>query len=107
MVPARAGKGGRSTHLAALVGQALVGADVPRVRFAALASDGVDGGSGCGGAIIDDRFAKLVAQRLGAMALARAIALFDTGSLHQAIGSAVVARPTGHNLGDLHVLIVR
>ncbi|MDB4938845.1 MAG: D-glycerate 2-kinase [Labilithrix sp.] len=102
------GRGGRSTHLAALVGAALerdVAGGRHRVRFAALASDGVDGTSGTAGAIIDDRFATHVAARLGPHALERAIATFDTGTLHARMGTAVGSAATGQNLADLHILI--
>jgi glycerate 2-kinase len=107
------GRGGRCTHLAALVGRALgerdasTTATTPRIVFAALASDGVDGGSGTGGAIIDATFARrAAAAELGEAALARALARFDTGALHRSLGTAIVSRPTGHNLADLHVLVV-
>lgn len=108
-VSARGGRGGRSTHLAALVGRALGGwrgAEVAHVTFAALASDGVDGRSGTAGAIVDDSFSSRVADQLGELALDRAIARFDTGPLHRAMRTAVVSRPTGQNLADLHVLVV-
>lgn len=103
------GRGGRSTHLAALVGRGL--GELPerergRVTFAAFASDGVDGRSETGGAVIEGFFASRVADQLGKTALDRALACFDTGPLHRAIGTAVAMRPTGHNLADLHVLVV-
>jgi glycerate 2-kinase len=111
------GRGGRCTHLAALVGRMLgermlgerdasTRAIPPRIVFAALASDGVDGGSGTGGAIIDATFARRAAAVLGDGALARALLRFDTGALHRSLGTAIVSRPTGHNLADLHVLVV-
>jgi hydroxypyruvate reductase len=108
------GRGGRSTHLAALVGQRLGELRLTDassraskgVLFAALASDGVDGSSGTGGAIIDHRFASRVARVLGDEALARSLERFDTGPLHQALHTAVPMRPTGHNLADVHVLVV-
>ena len=104
VVPSRAGRGGRSTHLAALVGRALP--PRRRVTFAAFASDGVDGTSGTGGAIIDQRFAMRAAVQLGEAALDRAIARFDTGSLHRALGTAVLSAGAGHNLADVHVLLL-
>jgi len=103
------GNGGRCTHLAALVGRALADANTHRpgfVRFAALASDGVDGVSGTGGAIIDSRFVGRVEARLGAGAVDLAIASFDTGTLHRLMETAVSLAPTGQNLADLHVLVV-
>lgn len=103
-VPARAGKGGRATHVATLVGRALL--PLRSVVFAAFASDGVDGTSTTGGAIVDERFASLVESRVSAGALDRALARFDTGPLHRAAGTALPMAPTGHNLGDVHVLLV-
>ncbi len=112
-VTTRGGRGGRSTHLAALVGHAL-GArkgddgrhEPPRVCFAAIASDGVDGTSETGGAVIDDLFARRATSLLGDAALSRALARFDTGPLHRALGTAITAGATGHNLADVHVLLV-
>jgi hydroxypyruvate reductase len=91
------GRGGRSTHLAALVGASLPDG----AMFLAAATDGVDGTSGTGGAIVDARFARV------ASLLSRALERYDTGPLHLALGSALPARPTGHNLADVHVLLVR
>jgi hydroxypyruvate reductase len=99
----RGGRGGRSTHVAALVGRALAVEPCRAVRFAAFASDGVDGSSATGGAMVSQRFAAQV----GDGALGRAIAAFDTGTLHQRMGTALASAPTGHNMADLHVLVVR
>jgi glycerate 2-kinase len=94
------GKGGRSTHLAALVGLEL--AHLPRrVTFLAAATDGVDGASGTGGAAIGSSFESQVGER----AIRRALARFDTGPLHRSTGTALPLRPSGNNLADLHVLI--
>lgn len=97
-VPANAkGRGGRSTHLATLVGKELPAG----FQFAALATDGVDGSSDTGGAIVGGDFLDYVDEK----ALERALADFDTGPLHLQAGTSVDANPTGHNLADLHVLI--
>jgi glycerate-2-kinase len=66
----------------------------------AAASDGVDGTSGTGGAIVDAR--SFMARRA---ALDAAIAAFDTGPLHVAAGTALPAGPTGLNFADVHVLV--
>jgi glycerate 2-kinase len=92
----RAGRGGRCTHLAALVAASLP----PGVFFLAGASDGVDGSSGTGGAVVDAS----LTQAATAGALARAVEAFDTGPLLAAAGMALQERPTGTNLTDLHVL---
>lgn len=95
--PDAKGRGGRSTHLAALVGK-----DLPAgFQFAALATDGVDGTSDTGGAIVNGNFRDYVDET----ALERALADLDTGPLHLQAGTAVDASPTGHNLADLHVLV--
>lgn len=88
---ARPGKGGRSTHLATLVGKELPAGH----RFLALASDGVDGTSGTAGALVET---------LPRAAANAALARFATGPFLRAHG-ALPARPTGHNLADLHVLV--
>jgi len=84
-------RGGRCTHLATLVGARLP----PGATFAAIATDGVDGASGTGGAIVDGPIA-------GAD---EALASFATGPLHLAAGTAIAEAPTGINFADLHVLL--
>lgn len=92
------GSGGRSTHLATLVGRSL-----PRgALFLAAATDGVDGTSGTSGAIVDATFRDAA----NLSSIDDAIDRFDTGALHLRAGSALSLRPTGHNLADLHVLTV-
>lgn len=86
------GKGGRSTHLATLVGR-----DLPAgYRFLALASDGVDGASETAGALV---------RTLPRAAADASLARFATGPFLAGLGVALAARPTGHNLADLHVLL--
>jgi len=88
------GRGGRCTHLAALVAPHLP-ADVV---FLAAASDGVDGASGTGGALVDASVARRAP-------LAAAIAAFDTGPALAAAGAALPLRPSGLNLTDVHALV--
>ncbi|MBN9165407.1 MAG: glycerate kinase, partial [Myxococcales bacterium] len=98
-LPERAGKGGRSTHLGALVGL-----ELPRgAMFLAAATDGVDGASGTAGAVVGAAFLR----KVGAAAVRRALDHYDTGALHLAAGTALPSRPSGHNLADLHVLVMR
>lgn len=100
-VAKKKGRGGRSTHVATLVARALAGTS-HAFTFAAIATDGVDGASGTAGAIIQHAFAK----RAGVEAIERALSSFDTGTLHRSIGTALEESPSGHNLADLHVLVV-
>lgn len=92
-----AGRGGRSTHLAALVGLELPAG----ARFLAAATDGVDGTSGTGGALVTRR----ALLRVGEDAVHRALERYDTGPMHVAARTALPLRPTGHNLADVHVLV--
>jgi glycerate 2-kinase len=96
IVPARAGKGGRCSHLAALVARALP--EDAAVTFAAIATDGIDGASGTAGAIVPS---------LSGADLDCAIARFATGPFLQKRGAALPSKPTGHNFTDLHVLVRR
>lgn len=87
------GRGGRASHLAALVGPRL-----PRgVSLLCLATDGVDGASGHAGALV--RRGDLPA----ASRVRQALRAYDTGALHDAHGTSVTV-PRGHNLADLVVL---
>ena len=91
------GRGGRSCHLAALLARHLP----PGTAFLAAASDGADGNSGTGGAVVDASF---VARAGGPRVYADRLAAFDTAALHHAAGTALPGAPTGLNLCDLHVL---
>ena len=95
-VPAVHGRGGRCTHLCALVASGL-----PRgVAFLAGATDGVDGGSGTAGAVVD---AGSFATR--ARALSAAISGFNAGPLHVRAGTALPLAPSGVNFADVHMLV--
>jgi glycerate 2-kinase len=89
------GRGGRSTHLAALVGR-----ELPHgVVFLAGASDGVDGSSGLAGAVVDDALC-----RVGARRIDEALREFDTARVHLEAGTGIDLGPTGRNFADVHAL---
>jgi glycerate 2-kinase len=87
------GKGGRATHMAALVGRYLPAGFV----FLAGASDGVDGSSDLAGAVVDADF--------GALGDARIAAALDTATLHAEAETGIELGPTGKNFADVHVLV--
>ncbi len=90
----RVGKGGRSTHLAALAAPLLP----EDVTLLCAASDGVDGRSGAIGAIVSR-------QALARYDVSAAVAAFDTAALHRAAGTLIESRgPSGLNLCDLHIV---
>ncbi len=98
-VLARGGHGGRACHLAALVAR-----DLPRgLTFAAVATDGVDGSSGTGGAVVDSS----LLSRAGRARIEDALRRFDTGPLHIQCETALPLRPSGENFADVHVLVRR
>ncbi len=89
------GRGGRASHLAALVGPRLPAG----VSLLCLATDGVDGSSGHAGALVErSHFAQQ------GRALREALRDFNTGALHEALGTAVRV-PLGNNLTDVVVLV--
>jgi glycerate 2-kinase len=92
----RPGLGGRSTHLALLVARGLP----EGVAFLAGASDGVDGTSGTAGAVVDASLSAHVSP----VAIARAVAAFDTAPMILSAGMALTSGPTSNNLADVHVL---
>lgn len=88
------GKGGRSTHLAALAGPGLD----PRAALLCGATDGVDGSSESAGAVVTQA-------RLRGVDLAALVDRFDTARGHrQARTLLELPSATGLNLCDLHVL---
>ncbi len=96
---ARAGRGGRCGHLAAALAALLP----PGVTFLAAASDGVDGSSGSGGAIVDRRFVS----SLGPSSVDDALAAFSTAALHERAGTAIHGGASGLSLCDVHILARR
>jgi hydroxypyruvate reductase len=94
-LPSARGRGGRSTHLAAILARRLP----EDVVFMAGATDGVDGNSGTAGAIV-------TRTALDKFQVDGAIARFDTALLHESAGTAIPSRgPSGLNLADVHLLV--
>lgn len=96
------GTGGRNGHLALLAARALAG--IPGAAFLAAGSDGIDGETKAAGAVVTgDSWAAAHSKGLDPE---RALARFDSGPLHAALGSAIVTGRTGVNFMDLHLLAV-
>ena len=95
-LPAVRGRGGR----AGWVALAAMGHLPPDVALLCAASDGIDGSSGSGGALVT----RADADRAGARLIEVALASFDDASVHQALGTSLPGGATGHNLTDVHVL---
>jgi hydroxypyruvate reductase len=95
-LPAARGSGGRAGWIALAALRRL-----PRdVALLCAASDGVDGSSGAGGALVTGADA----DRIDSAAIEDALAAFDDAVVHRALGTHLPGGPTGHNLTDLHVV---
>jgi hydroxypyruvate reductase len=100
-VPSPGGSGGRCSHLAAAVALRMRNAPSDAAwAFSALATDGVDC-SGDGGAFTDHRRAP------AARRLRDALAGGNTAALWRREGTSVPREPSGNNLRDLWVLVVK
>jgi glycerate 2-kinase len=95
-LPATRGSGGRAGWVA-LATMTQLPEDV---ALLCGASDGVDGSSGAGGALVT----RADAERAGAAAIQVALAIFDDASVHRALGTHLPGGPTGHNLADVHIV---
>lgn len=89
------GRGGRNAHAALQAASMLAGGDA---LFAALATDGVDGNSGGGGAVVDGA----TVSRGGDPT--QALASFDSASYLERTGDLVATSRTGTNVADLWVM---
>jgi len=95
-----AGKGGRNQQFALYCAEKVAGQDI---CVLSAGSDGIDGNSPAAGAIVDRTTCeKALARGLDVKAY---LNRFDTYSLFDAIGDAVVIGPTGTNLRDLRILL--
>jgi hydroxypyruvate reductase len=95
------GRGGRNLELALCGASRLVGLD--GVLLASLASDGVDGSSGAGGAVVDgESWKSAEAAGLDPDGL---LAENDSLAFFQAVGGLLRTGPTGTNVNDFSLLL--
>jgi glycerate-2-kinase len=96
------GSGGRNGHLALLVAREIAG--MAGVSFLSAGSDGVDGTTKAAGAIVDGGTWNR-ALEAGLDPAAR-LSNFDSGPLHEKLGTAVATGRTGTNFMDLQILAI-
>ncbi|UQA58865.1 glycerate kinase [Polyangium aurulentum] len=96
VLPAQRGRGGRAGWVALRAMRDLP----PDAALLCGASDGADGDGGTAGAAVTRGHAEGADPRL----LDEALAIFDDARAHRALGTAIDAGPTGHNLTDVHVI---
>jgi hydroxypyruvate reductase len=97
VLPAQRGQGGRAGRVALCAMRALP----PNTALLCGASDGADGSSGTAGAAVTRDAAEGADRR---RLIDEALATFDDATAHRALGTAIEAGPTGHNLTDVHVI---
>src|SRR5271166_4418032 len=99
-VGANSGVGGRNQHFALYCAQQIAGENI---TVLSAGTDGIDGNSQAAGAVVDGTTVER-AQRRG-FDVATALAQFDSFSLLDAIGDAIITGPTGNNVRDLRILL--
>lgn len=98
-----AGKGGRNQELALSAAIALAG--LPDVVLASVGTDGTDGPTDAAGGIVDgETVARLATQGVDAQ---RALADNDAYTALQASGDLLITGPTGTNVNDVTLLLVK
>lgn len=99
------GKGGRNQELALAVAMRLAPAG-RRYLFASVGTDGIDGPTDAAGAIVDQTTLERAA-RAGMAEPASFLEGNDTYAFFDAIGDLIRTGPTGTNVGDIQVCVLR
>lgn len=97
-LPKERGRGGRAGWVALAALRRLPAG----VALLCGASDGVDGNSGAGGAVVEG--GSLPHAGIDDAAIDAALRGFDDARIHAALGSHIEGGASGHNLTDVHVL---
>lgn len=97
------GQGGRNQHLALLLAKELQG--ISGWQFLAAGSDGIDGNTTSAGAVVDGQ-SWLQAVNNG-VDVENSLNGFESHAVHKSLKSLINSGPTGNNLQDLHLLILR
>jgi hydroxypyruvate reductase len=95
------GKGGRNSHFALLCSELITGSGMTVLSGG---SDGIDGHSPAAGALVDGT--TVTRANEAGYSVAAALAAFDSYTLLEKLGDAVVTGPTGNNLRDLRILLL-
>ncbi len=95
------GIGGRNTELALSVAQYITGFGVV---FAAIGTDGIDGGSYAAGGIVDSKTIERAKSK--GLKVEEYLGNNDSFSFLCALGDAVITGPTGTNVADIAILLM-
>ena len=99
-VGTNSGVGGRNQHFALYCAQQIAGESI---TVLSAGTDGIDGNSQAAGAVVDGTTVDRAKQR--GFDVATALAQFDSFTLLDAMGDAIVTGPTGNNVRDLRILL--
>jgi glycerate 2-kinase len=99
-VPATGARGGRNQHFALHCAQQIAGENI---AVLSAGTDGTDGNSAAAGAVADGT--TVVRAREAGLDVKQVLESFDSFSLLEKLGDAVVTGPTGNNVRDLRILI--
>lgn len=99
-VPSNSGSGGRNQHFALYCASRIADENI---TVMSAGTDGIDGNSKAAGAVADGTTkARAIAERLS---ISDALERFDSGSVFEGLGDAIITGPTGNNVRDLRVLL--
>lgn len=99
-VPSSGGAGGRNQHFALHCAQQIAGENIAVLSGG---TDGVDGNSPAAGAVVDGT--TIIRAREAGLNAQQALERFDSFSLFETLGNAIVTGPTGNNVRDLRILL--
>ena len=99
-VPGQSGSGGRNQHFALYCATQIAGENM---AVLSAGTDGIDGNSPAAGAVADGTTIRRAA-KVGAN-VESVLARFDSFSLFEKLGDAIVIGPTGNNVRDLRILL--
>ena len=101
-LPRTHGRGGRNSHFALALAKEIEG--IPGITALAADSDGIDGFEQNAGAIISGQTFQILRQRESSKDFLKE---FDSFSAHKIASSLLYSGPTGINLNDIRIAIVR
>ena len=99
-VPNTGGVGGRNQHFALHCAQQIEGEEI---TVLSAGTDGIDGNSPAAGAVVDGT--TVVRARESAIDVKQVLKSFDSFSLFDKLGDAIVTGTTGNNVRDLRILL--
>ena len=99
-VESTGGVGGRNQHFALYCAQQIAG---QRITVLSAGTDGIDGNSPAAGAVVDG--STIERARAAGLDPSTALDSFESYSVFEKLGDAIITGPTGNNVRDLRILL--